>query len=170
MNDWVQARATFTHDRMKNGFVPKLGALINMCCGQVAMPNPRAELWSVVFEWREARDSAQALIDSYEWEMSPSRVLNTAPLSRLRAEDKAVLSALVQCVWLKRRAIQAKMADATSCMSTMDDAVARLEIMAQSEPLDDRRLSACAVLLQEVRRASQQLTEALRGLPQYRIP
>jgi len=100
---WARRRATFNHDRLKNGVCLSLVAVVRSLRGDTSDPVAENEfLRTVLPSWPGLLAEAKQLVATFEEEMSPAVLFNRLPLSRCDPHTRAWLLPLVNLNWRTR--------------------------------------------------------------------
>lgn len=96
---WQKRRSALNHDWLKNRFIPALAKWLNLLDDEVEDPDfELAFLRTVLPQWAERRADIRALLDDFEWQMSP--------VNLLPEESDDWLIGLVHALWLQRRPVR----------------------------------------------------------------
>lgn len=100
---WQKRRSGFNHDWLKNQYIPALAKCQNLLDGRIEDQQFEVSFLSGIFPlWERHRGEALEIIALYEQMMSPARLLDEPPLSRVRDVDKRWLGPVLHSLWLSR--------------------------------------------------------------------
>lgn len=101
--DWQRRRVTFSHDWLKNRYLPALASWTNVLDGKIEDSTLQESFETeVLIQWEARRDDALALIETYATEMSPRRLFDMPPLSRCEEPLKTVAADVLHELWIFR--------------------------------------------------------------------
>ena len=104
---WARRRGAFSHDWLKNSYLPALEKWVNILSGDVD-----DSVFEGVFartglhEWNDRRDGVTLLLAEFETAMSPRVLFESEPLSGVPDADREWLAALVHDLWLQRNDVR----------------------------------------------------------------
>src|SRR5258707_121105 len=137
-NCWRKRRSSFNHDWLKNQYIPALARYLNLLDDLIEDDEfARSFVSDVLAEWELHRNEAVDLAKSFEYEMSPQRLVECSPLCRCEECTKRWLGNLMHLLWLKRYPIDQWVAEAAQAIESTDVAYGRLQ-----QSLRDRSGSA----------------------------
>jgi hypothetical protein len=124
---WQKRRSEFNHDWLKNQYIPALAKCQNLLDGRVEDEEFESSFLTRIFPlWERHRGEALAIITLYEQMMSPARLLDEPPLSRLREGDKRWLGPVLHACWLSRTRADELAAVAVEVVRQVDASYLRL--------------------------------------------
>lgn len=135
---WQKRRSEFNHDWLKNRYIPALAKCQNLLDGRIEDEEFEGSFLTRVFPlWERHRGEALAVIALYEQMMSPARLLDEPPLSRLRDGDKRWLGPLLHSSWLSRTRADELAAGAAEVVRQVDASYLRLKQLLGGLSADD---------------------------------
>ncbi len=118
---WQRRRSEFSHDWLKNVFLPALGMWMNILDDEVEDRQFEMEFLESRFrEWPGRSEDARAIVRSFEKELSPRSLVSRAPLNRLRPEHKEWLGEVIHVIWKRRCRVDELVAEATARLDVAD--------------------------------------------------
>jgi hypothetical protein len=159
---WERTRASVTHDWLSGKhYLGKLLHWKRVIEGDIEDPGyAETAALSVVAEWRAKRGTIAWLLDHCESDASPRILIERDQLLNLQGKDKALVAALVHCLWLRREHVAERLESVHSCLA---DAEARFAAF-EGEPRGGQPVVAAqqlSALIQSLRA----LRDAVRELP-----
>jgi len=125
---WQKRRSTFNHDWLKNQYMPALAKYLNLLDDLIEDGEFAQTFVSHVLpEWERQREEAMQIIKTFEREMSPQRLLDSAPLCRCKDYTKRWLGNLMHLLWLERYPVRSWIAEASESLENTDAAYERLQ-------------------------------------------
>ncbi|MBL7204166.1 MAG: hypothetical protein ISS63_07535 [Desulfobacteraceae bacterium] len=110
---WQKRRSEFSHDWLKNKYIPALGTFLNILDQKVEDAEFQMSFLSEVLpQWKSHRDEAFALPREFIEKMSPKVLVDHVPLSFLDDGTKMWLRQLVHGLWVTRYPIKQWVFDA----------------------------------------------------------
>jgi hypothetical protein len=129
MPAWQRRRSAFQHNWLKNVYLKGLHAFVaEISCECPSLPFIDEYLQKDFFAWEAKRAEARWLVDAFEEEMSPGRLLDGYPLNTTGAETRAWLGDVVDALWKNRQPIEEMRQETDHALRTVDrlyDALAR---------------------------------------------
>lgn len=99
--EWQGVRSRVNHDWLKNSFINHLKSLANLPEDR----HTRKVVAGNMDEWLPHIEELQRLIDTIEYDMSPARLFEQAPLSGISEQQKAWICPLLHESWRKKNDI-----------------------------------------------------------------
>ena len=125
---WQKRRSEFNHDWMKNKYIPKLGAWVNLLDGRIEDKDlEKFYVSSILPDWESHKNEALALSNDFETEMSPRVLFNELPLVNCDDETKQWLGDLIHYLWLIRYSVNQLISDASESAKNTNDAYYKLQ-------------------------------------------
>jgi hypothetical protein len=110
--NWQRRRGAFNHDWLKNQYILAIDAWINLLKGEIADSEFEKRFMREIFvQWESGRKQAMTLVEDFEREMSPRRLLDLVPLARGDDATKAWLGELIHYLWWHRYAVETIVAE-----------------------------------------------------------
>ena len=104
--DWQQRRSRFSHDLLKNEYLPALSRFLNILNDRIEDEVFERSFVTDVFpRWESRNADVSVLIEEFEVEMSPRCLLDRLPLLRRRTQHEPWLSNLVHTLWCSRHPV-----------------------------------------------------------------
>lgn len=114
MRIWQKRRSEFNHDWLKNKYIPKLGAWMNLLDDRIEdVDLEKSYVTSILPDWEFHQNEALALPEDFESEMSPKVLFNGLPLSNCDQDTKQWLGELIHHLWLIRYSVSQLVHDAS---------------------------------------------------------
>jgi hypothetical protein len=125
---WQKRRSEFNHDWLKNKYIPKLGAWVNLLDERIEDKDlERSYVSSILPGWEHQQKEALALPRDFETEMSPRTLFREPPLSNCDDDTKQWLGELVHHLWLIRYSVGKLVSDALESTEKANDAYSKLK-------------------------------------------
>jgi len=100
---WQRRRSDFNHQWLKNRLLSALDCGANFLQGRLQGTGYLEDVILIeVREWTERRKDLDELLNDFEYEMSPSRLLDTPPLCDWEPNIKSVIAELIHKLWIVR--------------------------------------------------------------------
>jgi hypothetical protein len=165
---WQDRRSKFSHDWLKNQFLPALSKFLNLLDDKVEDPEFEASFVSRVLpQWESHFEEALNLARDFEEEMSPQQMLQTTSLSRCDENTRQWLSSTAHRLWLARYPVHQWTSDACICVERVSGAYDRLcEALLDCENTRSAPiLQVCRELFAGLRERCQDLANAMERFP-----
>lgn len=147
VTSWQQRRGAFNHDWLKNRYLPAIAKWINVLDGQVDDPAMEKDFVSTVLvQWEEYRDEADAIVQDFERLMSPSQLLDSVACLRKAAISAPWLRPVVHELWVRRCAVRELVTEASARATETNQAYRNLR-----ERLRKRKNTRSATALRGLR-------------------
>ncbi len=163
-SEWQRRRGSFNHDWLKNVYLTALGKWVNILDDVVEDGAFEVMFMLGLFEeWSTRRHDVRALLEDFESEMSPRRLLSQPPLDRCDAVTKEWLGSVVHGLWLSRVGVRELVSTARARLDAADAIFEEIHrtmpkgkcAAADLRPLRDRFVAfagACAELAEAISR------------------
>ena len=123
---WQRARTAFNHDWLKNRYLPRLAAYLNIITGRASNPRWIREFDQMVLaEWRTHAAEGRRVVEAFESTMSPAAALVRA--RRFTADERAWLPAVADSLWRARLDIDVTCNAARAQFDAAERAFAKLD-------------------------------------------
>lgn len=160
---WQDRRERFNHYWLQNVFLEAVSNAIARL--DQVMPDWDSAALAIddqIAEWIPRREALDALVQSFEGEMSPAVLFKPPPLSRETTFTIKWMTPLVHSLWKQRNGIREKLQSVQESISRADAIYKRLETEWKSKRRDAGRV---VDLLQELETACLALASAIHTLP-----
>ncbi len=128
MCNWEARRVAFNHDWLKTKYMSSIEALMTDIEYDCVKPDDFDTFCREEFpQWDTQRLSVNALLDTFETDMSPQRVFDEAPLNACPEELKAAWGEVVHVLWQHRYGIPARLDAGRKAVRALDEEYTRLE-------------------------------------------
>ena len=162
---WARRRATFNHDRLKNGVCLSLVAVVRSLRGDTSDPVAENEfLRTVLPSWPGLLAEAKQLVATFEEEMSPAVLFNRLPLSRCDPQTRAWLLPLVDADWRARISVDELLDEALGAVGEGQSRWESLSALLAGLP-SAGDLTAAADLVTALSAACRRLARAFERFP-----
>lgn len=169
MNSWQRRRSGFNHDWLKNKFLVKLNAALNLLDDRIEDPELEKTLVEDAFaQWHKHHNEAVELAMSFELDMSPATLFDQPPLVNCDEETKQWLAQLVHELWMVREPVKEWIRQ-TECLSAeAEKFYQELESVLRSRCTDTRSAAALRPFynhFREWRDSCQKLANVISQFP-----
>lgn len=111
--EWQRRRSDFNHNWLKNKILPALDSAANLMQGKIRGATFLEELMTVeLSEWPERKRELEALLDDFESDMSPRKLMSTLPMSEWEASLRDAMADLLHRLWHIRYPVSLWLQDA----------------------------------------------------------
>ena len=168
LSEWQTRHSKFNHDWLKNKFLNGFEAFV----AQLKKPKPDvfrvSEFLSEDFPaWESHRRDAEWIVEAFEDNMSPRRLLDALPLNRCNNETHAWLGHLVDELWLFRYSVKHKVKESRNALMAVNLIYEQIASeLQQSRPIELTKLTALYPQFYELKETYQVLSKTLSNLPQ----
>ena len=123
---WQRARTAFNHDWLKNRYLPRLAAYLNIITGRASNPRWIREFDQMVLaEWRTHAAEGRRVLEAFESAMAPGAAL--ARTRRFTGDARAWLLVVADSLWRTRLDIDAKCSAARAQFDAAEQAFVTLD-------------------------------------------
>lgn len=165
---WQKRRSEFNHDWLKNKYIPKLGAWINLLDDRIEDSDlEKSYVASILPDWESHQNEALVLPEDFEAEMSPRMLFNELPLSNCNQDTKQWLGELIHHLWLMRCSVSQLVNNASESAKKTNEAYYNL-LNALKNCKDIRKAEALRPfrdLFAELLRNCRSLSESIEKFP-----
>lgn len=164
---WQADRGQLNHHWLQNSVLVALNHALGIVSGAVRSTHPARALAEDLLRWQDRRGDVVSLLERFETEMTPALLLGRAPLSRCSEETKSWLRPLVHELWLRREAIDKRIAAAMRAWRECDRVYRLLQdaLEALSETPAEEGFQALESPLNVFTAACEELAAAISALP-----
>jgi hypothetical protein len=157
--NWTKRRNAWSHDWLKNRFLPALAKLVNIMNGRVNDPSFHNRfIKEILPNWKTEIQEARGLIESFEADMSPRSLFSYPPLSRCAEATLTWLPDLVHILWLFRYQGEVLQSDAAAALTAATLRLAELTAVLTDEKKNIEARTGCVVRVHE---SCEALSDAL---------
>jgi hypothetical protein len=140
VSQWQRRRSEFNHDWLKNRYLTAISKWMNVLDGHIEDPVfETIFLRQILPQWEDRVGNVRELIGTFEFEMSPARLLDQEPLCALSGEHKQWLADALHRLWMARRPVRQRVEEAFAAIEGADSAyrvlVQRIETRTQAAGL-----------------------------------
>lgn len=133
MLEWQGRRREFSHDWLKNQFMPRLASWLRLLDDEIEDPELEREFVPSFLPEGERRiHDALVLVRDFEREMSPRRLFGCPPLTRCDYDTQEWLGEVAHMLWMNRYPIKKWTTSAIDSVEAVRTAYKELGVMISS--------------------------------------
>lgn len=166
MRPWQQRRIEFNHNWLKNRYLPGLHRFLNFLRDEIEDPEFGTDFLTTHFRaWEQSRDQVAELCNSFEYEMSPRRLLDIAPLVYVDPETRSWLGDILHHAWLTRYSVHDWVRDGTSCTAAVDACYRTILPLLPESGSSVAKLRSLTPRFEQLGHLCEQLARAIERFP-----
>lgn len=166
---WQQRRSNFNHNWLKNKFIVKLQAGINLIEGCIEDPAFEQVFVADLFLlWQSNKGKIIDIINSFETEMSPNCYFENSPINKLDNKSKQWLALIVHQMWYTREDISTLTNSTLTAFKQADMEYKYLKNQLENHQVDCTlvaQLNPYCLLFKQWRDACQELSWEISQFP-----
>lgn len=165
---WQKRRSEFNHDWLKNKYIPKLGAWVNLLDERIEdVDLEKSYVTSILPDWESHKNEAIALPLDFEADMSPKTLFNEPPLSNCDDDTKQWLGELIHHLWLIRYSVDKLISDALESAKETNDSYGKLQsaLKGCTNTSSVKALKPFRALFADFLKSCRALSEAIEKFP-----
>lgn len=166
--DWVRLRVELNHNWLQNKYLGCLGGFVARLANPPAHRERIGQFLAVEFmQWGERIDDLRWLIDNFEREMTPAKLLEAGPLAALFPEsDRRWLQPVLDTLWRRRQPVTRWVTQARAALNRAHELYLGLSRrLPLPGPGDDHALAAMRSAFEEFNTVCRAFTDALGQFP-----
>ena len=168
-DNWARRRSALNHDWLKNQYLIKINAGLNLLEDRIEDPVLERDLVAdLTSQWEIHHQQLLELVNDFESDMSPANLFDSLPLADCSEDSKQWLRALAHLLWTAREPVNEWLEQAREAVDAASKAFENLESALRAHCLDTksaRALGAFQLQFKTFRDRCQVLADALSKLP-----
>jgi hypothetical protein len=166
LRNWLSVRGSFNHQWLANNYLNQLGYWVSAMNAEGDDPTFVEDFVNdTLNQWNHRSIEAQWVVDNMVDALSPIRLFDAEPLSRIPQEIREPVAKACHLLWLQRTEVPRERA--INAKNQVDLKYARLVacLSKRSRPLTQKSAKKCFPLAVEFEAACEELKKAFEELP-----